>query len=98
MNPRIEKQVIEYISNAIGRTYSCPICGGKEAILGDGYISNILKEMKKDNGSFAFPGPSIPAIFLVCSHCGYISQHSAGVLFRGLENFFSLLNEEGGEK
>lgn len=56
---------------------TCPMCGNKNFILADGYFNNPLQ---LDFQSIYIGGPSIPSIATVCSNCGFISQHSLGVL------------------
>jgi hypothetical protein len=56
---------------------TCPMCQNKSFIMADGYFNN---NMQTDFGSFSIGGPAIPTIAIVCSNCGFVSQHALGVL------------------
>ncbi len=56
---------------------TCPMCQNKNFIMADGYFNN---NMQTDFGSFSIGGPAIPTIAIVCSNCGFVSQHALGVL------------------
>ena len=56
---------------------SCPMCQNKNFIMADGYFNN---NMQTDFGSFSIGGPAIPTIAIICSNCGFVSQHALGVL------------------
>ncbi len=55
----------------------CPMCGNKHFVLADGYFNNSLQT---DFKSFSLGGAGIPTVPIVCSNCGFISQHALGVL------------------
>ena len=55
----------------------CPMCGKNHFILGDGFFNNTIQS---DLKSISLGGPSIPTIPIICSNCGFISQHALGVL------------------
>lgn len=73
-----EKQEIANRLNDRIHGLTCPMChqvGG--FIIADGYINNTMQdEIKKIH----LGGTSIPTIALICSNCGFISQHALGVL------------------
>jgi hypothetical protein len=56
---------------------TCPMCQNKSFIMADGYFNN---NMQTDFGSFSIGGPAIPTIAIICSNCGFVSQHALGVL------------------
>ena len=56
---------------------TCPMCQSKNFIMADGYFNN---NMQTDFSSISFGGPSIPTIAIICTNCGFISQHALGVL------------------
>lgn len=56
---------------------TCPMCQNKNFIMADGYFNN---NMQTDFGSFSIGGPAIPTIAIICSNCGFVSQHALGVL------------------
>lgn len=55
----------------------CPMCGNDHFVVADAYFNNPLQ-----NSLFAINigGPSIPTIPIICSNCGFVSQHALGVL------------------
>jgi hypothetical protein len=55
----------------------CPMCGNHHFILADGYFSNTLQG---DTKNLSLGGAGIPTIPIVCSNCGFVSQHALGVL------------------
>lgn len=55
----------------------CPMCGSQHFILADGYFSNTLQV---DTKNVSLGGDGIPTIPIVCSNCGFVSQHALGVL------------------
>ncbi len=55
----------------------CPMCGNKDFILVDGYFKFTLQTTIKGT---IIGGPSIPAIGVICSNCGFISNHAIGAL------------------
>jgi hypothetical protein len=56
---------------------TCPMCQNRSFIMADGYFNNT---QQNDLTSFSLGGPSIPTIAIVCSNCGFVSQHALGVL------------------
>ncbi len=55
----------------------CPMCQNQNFILLDGYLSHSLQFGLK---GIALGGTTIPTVALVCGNCGFLSQHSIGVL------------------
>jgi len=62
----------------------CPRCGNQRFTLVEGYLSHYIQ---KEPSSIVIGGPSIPTVAVVCTRCGFVSQHALGVL--------GLLPEEG---
>ena len=56
---------------------TCPMCHQQGFIIADGYFSHFLQDDIKD---VSIGGSSIPTIAIVCSNCGFVSQHALGVL------------------
>ncbi len=82
MKNKIKEILIE--RNALS---PCPRCKNKTFILGDGFLYNSI-QTKLDG--YQLGGNGIPTIAVICDKCGYVSQHSLGVL--------GLLNNETEEK
>jgi hypothetical protein len=76
LSPERKQEITNKIQQKI-QNLSCPMCHKNNFILGDAYIHNILQE---NLNGIAIGGPSIPAIPIICSNCGFISQHAIGVL------------------
>ena len=55
----------------------CPMCGHNKFTIADGYFTPILQ---KDLTSYKLGGASIPSIIIICTNCGFMSQHALGVL------------------
>lgn len=56
----------------------CPRCGTKNFTLLDGYFNQgILQKLTSD---LTIGGPTVPSVVVLCSNCGYMSQHALGVL------------------
>lgn len=55
----------------------CPLCGTNTWTVADGYF---VQPLNINFNALALGGTSIPSIALVCSNCGFMSQHALGVL------------------
>lgn len=55
----------------------CPMCGNNNFVVADAYFSNTLQPQL---GTTSLGGPSIPTIPIICSKCGFVSQHALGML------------------
>lgn len=84
-----EKKKIAAKLNEKGVRPGCPMCGHKNFILADGYFNHTIQG--DIQSGLILGGPSIPTIAIICSNCGFTSQHALGVL--GL-----LPSKEGGSK
>lgn len=60
-----------------GKITVCPMCNNGQFTLADAYISNTLQDDLKVT---MLGGQTIPAIAIVCTNCGFISQHALGSL------------------
>lgn len=72
-----QKQELIKVLNAKVPALQCPICQARAFIMGDGYFNNPIQT---DFSSINIGGPSIPSIPLICSNCGFISQHALGAI------------------
>jgi predicted nucleic-acid-binding Zn-ribbon protein len=76
----MEKEEKEKIIKALeehGAILPCPRCGNENFTLLDGYFNQTVQH---DLKNIFIGGPSIPSIVVGCSRCGYLSQHSIGIL------------------
>lgn len=78
--------ILNKIIEKVNPVYSCPLCGNNKATLIDGLLNNYIVDFKK-MGSVQLGGTSVPVAMLACTKCGFISQHSIGVLFNGIDNY-----------
>lgn len=58
-------------------TNPCHRCGGNDFTIADGYSMIGLQDSTK---GIMLGGKSIPAINVICTHCGAITSHALGVL------------------
>jgi len=81
-----EKQRIIKALEEHGASLPCPRCGNQQFTLLDGYFNQTIQTELK---GMVIGGPSVPSVVVVCTRCGYMSQHALGVL--------GLLPKEGGK-
>ena len=55
----------------------CPMCQNSNFVIADAYIRN---ELQENLNSVNLGGPAIPTVAIICSNCGFISQHAIGML------------------
>lgn len=72
-----EKDNIVQVLNSKKAVLPCPRCGQNKFTLADGYLNSPLQQ---NLNGITIGGPSIPSVAVVCTNCGYISQHALGVL------------------
>lgn len=84
-----EKKIIIDKLKEKGVPDSCPMCKNKKFLLADGYFSHTLQTSVQSG--IVLGGPAIPTIALICTKCGFTSEHALGIL--GL-----LPQKEGGTK
>ncbi|MBR3021710.1 MAG: hypothetical protein IKH59_05010 [Bacteroidaceae bacterium] len=73
-----EKQKIANRLNERIHELTCPMCHQRGGfIIAEGYFTNYLQDSLTN---MQIGGASIPTIAIVCSHCGFVSQHALGAL------------------
>lgn len=79
MISQIDKEkIIQELNHKLGSSGAkCPMCGNTHFIIADGYFNNFIQD---DLNDIKLGGPSIPSISIICSNCGFISQHALGFL------------------
>lgn len=82
-----QKQEIIKAIEECGARLPCPRCGNTQFTLLDGYFNQTIQTELK---GMVIGGPSVPSIVVVCTRCGYLSQHALGTL--------GLLPKEEGNK
>jgi len=69
---RIGARLLEH-----GARLPCPRCGGTHFVIAEGYFSHPLQFKV---GQLVLGGQTIPCAIVVCTKCGFISQHALGIL------------------
>ena len=72
-----KKKVVDKL-NERGVHPVCPMCGNKNFSLAEGYFNNILQGSIQS--ALVLGGPSVPTIAIICTNCGFTSQHALGAL------------------
>ena len=72
-----EKKEIANRLNSRIHGLTCPMCRQHSFVIADGYFNNTIQD---NLNSINLGGSSIPTIAIVCSHCGFVSQHALGAL------------------
>lgn len=72
-----KNKIISELSSHI-TNLRCPMCQGKNFVIADGYFNNMIQTNFSDG--LVIGGPSIPTIGIVCTNCGFVSQHALGIL------------------
>ena len=76
--PAEQKHRIVEALEAAGAKLPCPRCSTNSFTLLDGYFNQPLQG--ELGGGVVFGGPNVPSVVVVCTRCGYLSQHALGVL------------------
>jgi hypothetical protein len=71
-----KRRIVEALEKA-GVKLPCPRCTNDNFRLLDGYFNQPLQV---ELGGLVLGGPSVPSVVVVCTRCGYLSQHALGVL------------------
>ena len=69
----IEKKLIEILPNP-----ECPMCHNRQFTILDRYmVSPVQEDFRVSTG---VTPKTVPALTIVCTRCGFMSQHSLGIL------------------
>lgn len=68
---------IAMLRRKFGSSMHCPMCGGNQFSVVDGYVRN---DIQNRLDSVQLGGPFIPTIMAICNNCGFVSQHALSVL------------------
>lgn len=77
MTPEDKNNVIAKLNDR-GARMPCPRCGNQQFSLLDGYFSHQIQQ--STNEIVIGGGPTVPIVAVVCTNCGFISQHALGAL------------------
>ena len=72
-----QKDKIKVAFDSKIQSLTCPMCQNKSFVMADGYFNNTMQE---DFSALIVGGQSIPTIGVICTNCGFVSQHAIGVL------------------
>ena len=72
-----KQKISAAITQRIQGQLTCPMCQGGNFIMADGYFHNSLQD---DFVTMSVGGQNIPTIAIICSKCGFVSQHALGIL------------------
>lgn len=72
-----KKEIIKLLKER-GAIAACPRCGNKNFALIDGYLNTSFG--KEIAAGIVISGASLPSVAIVCSNCGFVSQHALGAL------------------
>jgi transcription elongation factor Elf1 len=73
-----QKDNIIRILQERGANLNCPRCGHSNFSLIDGYFNQPIQPQLNNN--LIIGGPAVPSVAVVCTHCGFLTQHAIGVL------------------
>ena len=68
---------VDNLNKILAAGAHCPMCNGREFTVVDGMFQNTIQQSFRN---FNLGGPSVPCVAIVCSGCGFVSQHAIGVL------------------
>lgn len=86
MKQELLERLVSALSKRFKGNYKCPVCQHEQLMQAcHGVFLNILHE---DNLDPLKIGPnSIPTLPIICTNCGYITQHAVGVFIPNWEDF-----------
>lgn len=76
MTPKEKDEIIKRLEERFANN-PCPRCGNQHFALADGYFT---QPIQKDITGIVIGGPNIPSVVVICTRCGFISQHALGSL------------------
>jgi len=75
--PELRQKIIDKLQQ-VGVSQPCPRCKNMHFTIVDGFF---MQPLQNDiEGALILSGPSVPSILIICTVCGYMSQHALGVL------------------
>lgn len=72
-----KEEIVKKLSEKGVTNVLCPMCKNNHFVVAEGYFNTTLQNSLE---SFSLGGRSIPTIPIICSKCGFVSQHALGVL------------------
>ena len=75
MDNKLDESV-KKLKKIIDAHMECPMCHNKDFRVYDGFTKNTIQP---DLDRFRIGGPSIPCLSIVCTRCGFLSQHAVEI-------------------
>jgi predicted nucleic-acid-binding Zn-ribbon protein len=72
-----KKKIVDKLKEKGVRT-TCPMCNNNKFVLADGYFSHPIQG--NIQSGLVIGGPAIPTIAIICTNCGFTSEHALGAL------------------
>lgn len=72
-----KKEIVQALASRVDKM-ECPICHQGSFTLIDGYITDSVQN--EFSNQVIGSKTTLPSVALVCNNCGFISQHSLGIL------------------
>jgi len=89
--PEQRKEISEALT-ARSAVLPCPRCTNTQFGLIDGFFNQVLQPQL---GGIMLGGPSVPSVVVYCTRCGFLAQHSVGMLnLSWLKEQFSEVTED----
>jgi len=76
LSPDQKQEIIKALERA-GAKLPCPRCGNSRFTLLDGYFN---QPIQSEVAGLVLGGLSVPSAVVVCTQCGFLSQHALGAL------------------
>lgn len=71
------KNVVDRLNESVPGGFECPICHHRDFQVVKGFFQSIVQD---DPLKLDLSGQSVPSIQVICQNCGFMSNHSVGVL------------------
>lgn len=75
-SPERKKEIADRLNEKF-RHASCPMCRHNSFTMLDDYLT---KNLQPNFHELSIGGPVVPTVAIVCTNCGFISEHALGVL------------------
>ena len=72
-----KRKIVDELAKRIQRPLTCPMCQNNSFTLADGYFHNTLQS---DLVTISIGGQNMPTVAIICTKCGFVSQHALGIL------------------
>lgn len=94
----MKQELLEKLTTALSKRvegrYTCPVCRHEQLMVAsNGLFINVLH--KNDLNTLRFGPCTIPTLPIICTHCGYITQHAVAVFLPEWEKFVEEYKNQG---